>query len=203
MSNLIDDFDEAMPTVHNVVATFDVKCQLDLVKIATRVRNCEYRPNRFSGAVCRILEPCKSTALIFHSGKVVITGAKNEQLAFTAARKFHKILKHLNFPCKNLSKNNFHIQNIQASTDVGFPVRLESLAIQKEHLNNISYEPELFPGLIYRLKDDITGEKKVTVLIFVTGKIVFTGAKDEQIIKQAFHRIFRILSEHRNREDES
>merc|ERR1719397_1633806 len=102
--NILDEDD--LPTVHNVVATFDVKCQLDLVKIATRVRNCEYRPNRFSGAVCRILEPCKSTALIFHSGKVVITGA----------RKFHKILKHLNFPCKNLSKNNFHIQNIQAST---------------------------------------------------------------------------------------
>ena len=51
-----------------------------------------------------------------------------------------------------------------------FPVKLEQLAFAHAHFAN--YEPELFPGCIYRMR-----QPKVVLLIFVSGKVVLTGAK--------------------------
>jgi len=114
----------------------------------------------------RIRDP-KTTALIFQSGKVVITGARDEDSAKIAAKKFAQIIKKLDYPVKFL---DFKLQNMVGSIDVKFPVRLEGLAY--EHDDFANYEPELFPGLIYRMHDP-----KVVLLIFVSGKIVLTGAK--------------------------
>jgi len=187
------DEDCKEPTIHNVVTTFDVECNLDLKRIQSKVRNCEYTPQRFSGAVCRITDP-KSTALIFSSGKVVVTGARNREVAKRAARAFHKILKRVepNIKLRNLRPGvSLKFQNIQASTDTGFPIRLETLATQEEHLDHISYEPELFPGLIYRFNKE--PDPRVTVLVFVTGKIVFTGAKKWEYVLWADKRMRKIL----------
>jgi hypothetical protein len=114
----------------------------------------------------RIREP-KTTALIFASGKMVVTGAKSEDDSRLAARKYARIVQKLGFDAQF---KDFKIQNIVASCDVKFPVRLEGLAYA--HGNFSSYEPELFPGLIYRMH-----KPKVVLLIFVSGKIVLTGAK--------------------------
>jgi transcription initiation factor TFIID TATA-box-binding protein len=114
----------------------------------------------------RIREP-KTTALIFASGKMVVTGAKSEDQAHIAARKYARIIQKLGFPAKF---QDFKIQNIVGSCDVKFPIRLEGLQFAHGHYS--SYEPELFPGLIYRMV-----QPKVVLLIFVSGKIVLTGAK--------------------------
>ena len=131
----------------------------------------------------RIRDP-KTTALIFASGKLVVTGAKSEDDSRLAARKYARIIQKLGFDAKF---SDFKIQNIVGSCDVTFPIRLEGLAYT--HGNFSSYEPEvslfpcaapviltydkqLFPGLIYRMH-----RPKVVLLIFVSGKIVLTGAK--------------------------
>ncbi len=93
----------------------------------------------------RIREP-KTTALIFASGKMVVTGAKSEADSKLASRKYARIIQKLGF---NAKFTDFKIQNIVGSCDVKFPVRLEGLA--SKHHNFSSYEPELFPGLIYRM----------------------------------------------------
>src|ERR1700748_1632018 len=119
----------------------------------------------------RIRDP-KTTALIFASGKMVVTGAKSEddsKLGFNA--KF----------------TDFKIQNIGGSCDIKFPIRLEGLA--SKHHPFSSYEPELFPGLIYRMM-----KPKIVLLIFVSGKIVLTGAKVREEIYQAFELIYPVLS---------
>ena len=61
----------------NIVATVNLDCRLDLKTIALHARNAEYNPKRFAAVIMRIREP-KTTALIFASGKMVVTGAKSE-----------------------------------------------------------------------------------------------------------------------------
>jgi len=174
------------PTLQNVVSTVNLGCKLELKQIAMRTRNAEYNPKRFAAVIMRIREP-KTTALIFSSGKMVCTGAKSEADSHIAARKYARIIQKLNFPVKF---TDFKVQNIVGSCDVGFPIRLEGLTYA--HPRHTSYEPELFPGLIYKML-----EPKIVLLIFVSGKIVLTGAKDQEDIITAFNNIYPTLLEFR------
>lgn len=84
------------PVIHNIVATANFSCTLDLAKIVVRVRNAEYNPKRFRAVIMRIFEP-RTTAMIFSSGKIVCTGAKSERLACIAARKYARIMEKLGY----------------------------------------------------------------------------------------------------------
>jgi transcription initiation factor TFIID TATA-box-binding protein len=134
-----------VPKLQNLVATVNLSCRLDLKTIALHARNAEYNPKRFAAVIMRIRDP-KTTALIFASGKMVVTGAKSESDSKLASRKYARIIQKLGFDAKF---SDFKIQNIVGSCDVQFPIRLEGLA--STHHNFSSYEPELFPGLIYRM----------------------------------------------------
>ncbi|KAE8209596.1 hypothetical protein CF319_g7640 [Tilletia indica] len=175
-----------VPTLQNIVATVNLDVRLDLKTIALHARNAEYNPKRFAAVIMRIREP-KTTALIFASGKMVVTGAKSEDDSRLASRKYARIIQKVGFEAKF---TEFKIQNIVGSCDVKFPIRLEGLAYS--HGVFSSYEPELFPGLIYRMV-----KPKVVLLIFVSGKIVLTGAKERAEIYEAFNRIYPTLSEFR------
>ncbi|KIJ22738.1 hypothetical protein M422DRAFT_168870 [Sphaerobolus stellatus SS14] len=178
--------DGIVPTLQNIVATVNLDCRLDLKTIALHARNAEYNPKRFAAVIMRIREP-KTTALIFASGKMVVTGAKSEDDSRLASRKYARIVQKLGFDAKF---SEFKIQNIVGSCDVKFPIRLEGLAYS--HGQFSSYEPELFPGLIYRMI-----KPKVVLLIFVSGKIVLTGAKVREEIYTAFNTIYTVLCEFR------
>lgn len=143
-------------------------------------------PKRFAAVIMRIREP-KTTALIFASGKMVVTGAKSEDDSKLASRKYARIIQKLGF---NAKFTDFKIQNIVGSCDIKFPIRLEGLA--SRHHNFSSYEPELFPGLIYRMV-----KPKIVLLIFVSGKIVLTGAKVRDEIYHAFELIYPVLQDFR------
>ncbi|KAF8229513.1 TATA-box binding protein, partial [Tricholoma matsutake] len=175
-----------VPTLQNIVATVNLDCRLDLKTIALHARNAEYNPKRFAAVIMRIRDP-KTTALIFASGKMVVTGAKSEDDSRLASRKYARIVQKLGFVAKF---SEFKIQNIVGSCDVKFPIRLEGLAYS--HGQFSSYEPELFPGLIYRMI-----KPKVVLLIFVSGKIVLTGAKVREEIYTAFNTIYTVLCEFR------
>jgi len=175
-----------VPTLQNIVATVNLDCRLDLKTIALHARNAEYNPKRFAAVIMRIREP-KTTALIFASGKMVVTGAKSEDDSKLASRKYARIIQKLGF---NAKFTDFKIQNIVGSCDIKFPIRLEGLASRHHHFS--SYEPELFPGLIYRMM-----KPKIVLLIFVSGKIVLTGAKVREEIYQAFEMIYPVLSDFR------
>lgn len=191
------------------MSTVSLGCELDLQKINFRTRNAEYNPSRFHGVVMRIRYP-RCTALIFRSGKLVCTGAKNESDAHLGARKFARIIQKLGFtvrPWKSISifPNclihflgllfqikflDFKVQNLVATVDLRFPIRLEKL--NQMHQQFSSYEPELFPGLIYRMV-----KPRVVLLIFVNGKIVFTGAKTRGDIHESLENIYPILQSFR------
>ncbi|XP_063241530.1 uncharacterized protein LOC134541785 isoform X2 [Bacillus rossius redtenbacheri] len=170
------------PVVQNVVATVNLSCPLDLMKITFRTRNSEYNPARFNGVVMRINEP-HTTALVFQTGKMVVTGARSEDAVNLAARKYARIIQKLGFPVRFV---DFRIHNMVGTCDLRFPVRLEDL--QQMHSQFCSFEPELFPGLVYRLV-----KPRVVLLIFVNGKVVLTGAKTRKELNEAIDTMFPII----------
>ena len=155
-----------------------------LKQIALHARNAEYNPRRFAAVVIRLRSP-KTTALVFESGKMVVTGAKTEEESHKAARKYARMIQMLKYP---VSFSNFVIQNIVGSVDVKFAIDLEKISTQ--HSQFCSYEPEVFPGLVYKMI-----EPKIVILIFVSGKLVLTGAKRKADIDTAFQKIYPLLEE--------
>jgi transcription initiation factor TFIID TATA-box-binding protein len=164
--------------VENVVATVsviidDVGGRINLNDIARKYTDCEYNPERFPGLVMRMEEP-RATLLLFSTGKMVITGLRKEDDVEPAMEKIIDKLSKAHVKCKDPV---FTVQNIVASGNMHAPVYLDDAAML---LENAVYEPEVFPGLIYRME-----VPKCCFLIFSTGKFVCTGAKESAVIEKA------------------
>ena len=114
---------------------------------------------------------------------MVVTGAKSEGDLKLASRKFTRVVQKLGYEAKF---SDFKVQNIVASVDVGFRIRLEGIAAR--HHTFCTYEPELFPGLVYKMQ-----QPKMCLLIFVSGKVVLTGAKVREDIYHAYELMFPVL----------
>ncbi|KAK3319386.1 TATA-binding protein [Apodospora peruviana] len=182
--------DWPVPNIQNIVATANMDHRVDLHNLAMHARNVTYKATekkRFHGAVMRIRDP-KTTALVFTSGRLVITGAKSVADSHLAARKHARVIQKVQGDISRLT--DFKVQNFVASCNVGFTIRLEGLA-RHHHLFS-RYEPEIFPGLVYRM----TIPKSV-VLIFATGKIVLIGLKSEDQMYEAFTYIYPVILDYR------
>ncbi|HUV33354.1 MAG TPA: TATA-box-binding protein, partial [Candidatus Desulfaltia sp.] len=136
--------------IQNVVASATLDQKLNLLDILTIFRNVEYNPKRFPGLVFRLKRP-KTATLIFSTGKMVCTGAKSEKIARSAVKKVVRELN--NNGIIILGKPKIVIQNIVASANLHGKIDLETAA---DIMENVMYEPEQFPGLIYRMKDPKT-----------------------------------------------
>ena len=171
--------------IENVVATvvMEITEKIDLTKIARKFEDVEYNPERFPGLVMRITDP-KATFLIFSTGKMVITGLRRADEASPGVKKIIKSIKSAGI---NVSNPEITIQNIVASGDLHTFIDLNKAAIIME---NAMYEPEVFPGLIYRMADP-----KTVFLIFSTGKVVCTGAKNKESVKEAILKLNREVRE--------
>jgi transcription initiation factor TFIID TATA-box-binding protein len=171
--------------IENVVASTQIGENIDLNKIAREVKDAEYKPKQFPGLVLRTKEP-KAAALVFRSGKVVCTGSKSVEDARRAVKQVVKIIGALGIPV--IDEPDVRVQNIVASADLGVDLNLNAIAIGLG-LENIEYEPEQFPGLVYRLDNP-----RVVVLIFGSGKMVVTGGKNPEDARRAVERIAEELS---------
>jgi transcription initiation factor TFIID TATA-box-binding protein len=175
---------KAIIHIQNVVASATLNQKVDLNAIVKSFPGVEYRPEQFPGLVFRIKRP-KTATLIFNSGKMVCTGAKSEKEARRAVMTVVKELKKGGIII--ISKPELKVQNIVASASLGGRIDLEQ-AVSK--LVKTMYEPEQFPGLIYRMD-----EPKVVILIFASGNLVCTGAKKEQDVYDAVHKLHGSLEE--------
>jgi transcription initiation factor TFIID TATA-box-binding protein len=177
------------PVIVNIVACVNYGTELDLLKIATHARNAEYNPKRFPAVTLRIQSP-KATGLTFKTGIMNIVGCRTEESSYLAARKFGRILKDLGF---NVRLKSFSIVNIVATMDCRFPIHLESLA-SSAHKNFTQYNPEIFAGLVYRYAGK-PASPGCTFLVFVSGKLVVTGASTIESIMAAANYIYPILQQ--------
>jgi len=174
----------ASVNIENVVASATLKQRVDLNAVVKGYPGVEYRPEQFPGLVFRLKRP-KTATLIFNSGKMVCTGAKSEKEARRAVMKVIKELKQSGIII--ISKPELKIQNIVASASLGGTIDLEKSAYD---LGRTMYEPEQFPGLIYRMD-----EPKVVILLFASGKLVCTGAKREEDVYEAVNKLHQKLED--------
>jgi len=170
--------------IQNVVATGTMNQKIDLKAIVKGHPSVEYRPEQFPGLVFRLKRP-RTATLIFSSGKMVCTGARSGKESRKAIMKVVKELKKSGIII--LSKPDFKVVNIVASASLGGKVDLEMVSVT---LEKAMYEPEQFPGLIYRMD-----KPKVVILIFASGNLVITGAKVEQEVYDAVHKLHQSLEE--------
>jgi transcription initiation factor TFIID TATA-box-binding protein len=161
--------------IENIVASGVIADSIDLIEVSKKVRNCELNTKRFPGAVYRIEKP-KIASLIFSSGKVVLTGIRNKQALTEGLNIIMKSLKSAGVETHKEPK--VAITNIVCSYDIGKSINLNKVVITL-NLENIEYEPEQFPGLVYRIKDP-----KIVALLFSSGKIILTGGKNMEDIKK-------------------
>jgi len=174
-------------TIQNVVASARFQHRIDLKAVVRAFPDADYRPERFPGLVFRLKKP-KSSCLIFETGKMVSTGTKSVKQARRAVLTV----------ARELSKNGIvvigtpevQIQNIVASVELGnVTIALDDFIYAAHKLGRtIIYEPDQFPGAIYRMKDP-----QVVFLVFATGKLVCVGAKIEEDIYRAAHKLLGIL----------
>jgi len=167
--------------VVNIVVSTSLKHDIPLEKMAATLSNTEYNPEQFPGLVIRIKEP-KTSALIFSSGKIVCTGARSMEKVEESIKKIIKSLEKINI--KITIKPEINIQNIVASGGIGMDLNLNTLAMK---LENTEYEPEQFPGLVYKLVESRV--PKATFLLFSNGKIVCTGTKSEKEVHAALDKL--------------
>ena len=168
----------------NVVASASVDQKMDLNEITSKFPDVEYHPDQFPGLVFRLRIP-KTATLIFTSGKMVCTGSKSEEIARKAIKTVVQKLRKGGIKIKK--EADVTIQNIVSSINLGGKVHLEKAA---RTLPRSMYEPEQFPGLIHRMLNP-----KTVILVFSSGKLVCTGAKNEQDVYQSVNNLHSLLEE--------
>ncbi|XP_062142240.1 putative uncharacterized protein DDB_G0291812 [Drosophila sulfurigaster albostrigata] len=171
--------------INNVVCSFSVKCHLNLHDIALNGVNVEYRREN-SMLTMRLRRPY-TTASIWSSGRITCTGATSEEDARTAARRYARCLQKLGFP---VGFHNFRIYNVLGTCTMPWAIRI--VQFSEHHRNQASYEPELHPGVTYRMTDPIA-----TLKIFATGSITVT-AQNVATVDLAIQRIYDLVYEFRN-----
>ena len=166
--------------VQNIVASVVTGEAFDLNYISSKLEEAEYSPEKFPGLIYKLKEP-KTALLVFTSGKLVCTGAKTVEMVHVAVEKVRKRFKEIGI---DITKDpEIKVQNIVATSDLKNDINLNSIAITLG-LENVEYEPEQFPGLVYRIR-----EPKAVALLFTTGKVVCTGTKNVDDIKIALEKI--------------
>jgi len=171
--------------VENIVASTIFAEKLDLDVIATSLEEAEYEPEQFPGLVYRLSSP-KTATLLFRSGKANCTGAKNIEDVRKTVDIISDKLKKLGVKVhKDL---DIVVQNMVATADLGGELNLDEVAVAFG-LENVEYEPEQFPGLVYRVK-----EPKVVMLLFGSGKIVCTGGRNTEDVSIAVQNLSEKLN---------
>ncbi len=166
--------------IENIVASTSFGNELDLEAIALALVEAKYDPEHFPGLIYRLKEP-KTATLLFRSGKVICTGAKSlKQVRLAISAVAEKIKK---IGTKIEKDPEIEIQNIVATFDLETQLNLNEIAISLR-MEKIEYEPEQFPGLVYRLDDP-----KVVLLLFGSGKLVCTGARKPEDVERAVEKI--------------
>lgn len=196
--------------VENVVGSMSVNVPLDLretyksfLKLQSEMKDelarkegggvtewpflVRHEPKQFPGLILKLRLKVRASSLIFNSGKLVITGAKDEEALNKAGEVIVDLLRECGIKIDNPSP--VEVQNIVASAELNGIVNLEKVATLGGY--NVFYEPEIFPGLIYKMR-----EPEVVLLVFKSGKAVCTGAESREDISQALKKIDKTIKEY-------
>ncbi|OLS28369.1 MAG: TATA-box-binding protein [Candidatus Heimdallarchaeota archaeon LC_2] len=176
--------------IQNCVASVNLFTSINLVSIYQQlidddVLTVSFNPEQFPGLILKTKNP-KISSLVFSSGKLVITGAKSTDMVHEAVYVVMGILRDSGTTIDE--DPEIIVQNIVASGN--FNKRTINLELASMWLESSMYEPEQFPGLIYRLPIP-----KTVLLLFQSGNLVCTGAKTEDQVHEAVRKTYDDLDE--------
>ena len=163
-------------TVENIVASINLHCRIPLERVAALADNAEFNPEQFPGLVLRLKNP-KTANLLFGTGKMVCTGGRSRDDVQAAVRGVKETLAGFNVEFKG--EPDVEIVNMVSSVKTDLELNLDRLAYK---LEGAEYEPEQFPGMVFR-----TIKPKAAILIFSTGRFVVAGAKSLEEAREAFN----------------
>ena len=191
------NIEELEPKIENIISSVNLGNNLNLKNISLKLKNAEYNSNKSSTLTLKTKDN-KVTATIFTNGKMICSGAKSEKESKGACMKFAKIVKKVGF---NTDLKDFKIQNIIASYDIKFKLSLFKLYNEINTMinnakklgnnnNYCKYNKDIFPGLIFYINDS-----RISVTIFESGKVKFSGAKKRKEINEIFKNLYPLLIE--------
>lgn len=189
--------DFTSPEVKNVCCVFKLGLDtlpLTLSTLALGLPNAKYSASKMNAIILRVPAITRTTAMVFASGTVTLTGSRTESAAKESADKVAAAVGRA--LRTRVSVHSFSVRNIVSSWSVGYRIRLERVAA--DCFENATYEPELFPGLRLRMSvPSARGDTKLTAQIFSSGKVVFLGAKSIEAVNSAAASLHRdVLPQH-------
>jgi transcription initiation factor TFIID TATA-box-binding protein len=171
-------------TITNIVASANLGLELDLFSLAQKIKEVEYEPEQFPGAILKFKDP-KASLLLFKNGKVVCVGCKKRKLIEQTIEKTVRLLLPYAKKIIKRKKPQIEITNIVAAASFDMQLDLYKIAYK---LHDVEYEPEQFPGAILKFKDP-----KASLLLFKNGKVICAGAKNEKEIVTTLEKARRLL----------
>lgn len=183
-----DDLKEEGFSLANLVGSLRLGRELDLSALSMDLQNTNYHPETYPSMIYRPFEDRSVSVLTPSSGRLAIVGAKSKQELIDGVDDFLAALIELGIETDKTS-NDILIQNMVANYDFGREFDLPVVAVALD-LNNVEYEPEQFPGLIYR-----SDSGNSTVLLFTSGKLVVTGANTYLEVIQARDELYGRLED--------
>ncbi len=164
-----------MVEIVNIVASQRIANSIDINDVADCL-DIDYEQEQFPGMVYRTKTP-KVCVLLFRSGKAVATGARSIEdinFAFNALR---EDLIEYDFELWPKEDCKIIVHNIVVTSDISHIYDKQKINLSRLMMSlpfeKTEYEPEQFPGLIYRMT-----EPQVVYLIFSSGRCVITGSKN-------------------------
>ena len=166
--------------LQNIVAFVNLETKLDLHRLVHDLPGyTKYEPERFPALIVKFKDP-EVSFRVFQNGKMNATGAKSMADLREGVSKFVDQLESLGI---DVAKNpKIKVTNVVATVDLGLDVNFDEIALNVE---NVEYEPETFPGLVYRHY-----KSNASILVFANGKMVVTGMEQ---ISEAVHIIREFL----------
>jgi transcription initiation factor TFIID TATA-box-binding protein len=156
--------------VQNIVAFVNLQTQLDLAKLALGLPG-SYRRDRFPALIVKLKEP-KISFLVFGNGKIICTGANQIHKIEEGVGKLVAQLRGLGV---EIGKGpGIKVTNVVSTVDLGLALNLDEIAL---NVDNVEYEPETFPGLVYR-PYNWPYDSRPSILVFGNGKLVVAGVRE-------------------------
>lgn len=174
------------PVIHNVVATIQIKCKpLNISKLSRYLPYSTYDKSKFAAITIRLADPV-CTCLLFTSGKLVVTGASSWDEGLLTAYCIRDILKNI-YIHETFEISSYDVQNIVAHVDIPLKCgqKLDLDRFYSENSKEITYQKNMFPGLIFRAVNE-----SVVLLCFNSGKVVVTGGKSVQNIHSGWKKLW-------------
>lgn len=167
----------------NIVATAILNSELNLQNLNKRLKNSVF-PSSGKRWLKLRLKPEGYYIAFYKKGKFLITGVRSIKQVEAVANRVLSILKEFDL---EVELKDIDIHNIVASGDLNFRVDINLMSMS---LKRAIFEPEIFPGLIYRMKSP-----NVIILIFASGKYVCVGAKSEDDVRLASQNLLEVIQD--------